>query len=197
MGRLAGRSCARCSLAGTFWRDDVALCRCNEGLAPVEAGTVLQQLCDHGLAYCEEPLPIELVREQATLRAQGIMPLIADDSCFSARDLARELALDTFDILNIKTARTGYSESQAMLARSLAASKGIADWLPSQRRLGHLRAAFFAGRPGIDHPSELSFFLKVKEDILTAPIPLHEGYLRLTDLADITVDRTLLAAAVA
>ncbi len=169
----------------------------NETLTPAEATTILRHVRDHGLAYCEEPLPVELIRERAALRAAQLLPLIADDSCFSERDLVRELALDTFDILNIKTARTGYTESQAMLTRAQAAGKGIMIGSQASTGLGTLRAAFFAGQPGIDHPSELSFFLKLQEDILTAPIPLHDGYLHLADLATITIDPARLAKAAA
>ncbi len=167
----------------------------NETLSPGEATTILRHAREHGLRYCEEPLPVELIRERAALRAEEIMPLIADDSCFSHRDLHRELALNTFDILNIKTARTGYTESQTMLRDALTAGKGVMIGSQASTGLGTLHAAHFAALAGIEYPSELSFFLKLREDILTAPIPLHEGYLHLADLETITVDPALLAAA--
>jgi len=167
----------------------------NETLAAAEASTILCQLRDHGLLYCEEPLPVELIRERACLRAEQIVPLIADDSCFSQRDLQRELAMDTFDILNIKTARTGYSESHAMLNTALAAGKGIMIGSQASTGLGTLHAAYFAGLAGINYPSELSFFLKLREDILDSSIPLHDGYLHLAELEEIAVDPTLLAEA--
>ncbi|MCB0079370.1 MAG: enolase, partial [Caldilineaceae bacterium] len=102
---------------------------------------------------------------------------------------------DTFDILNIKTARTGYTESYTMLQRALTAGKGIMVGSQASTGLGTLYAAHFAGLAGIEHPSELSFFLKLHEDILTAPIPLHDGYLHLAELESITVDSALLAKA--
>jgi hypothetical protein len=54
--------------------------------------------------------------------------------------------------------------------------------------VGTIHAALFAGLPGINHPSELSFFLKLKEDILDQPIPLCDGYLSLGNLGQIRVD---------
>ena len=195
---------------GRNWAEDLALVRAlqaefgdamqlyadaNECLTPSEAPTVLAQLRDHGLLYCEEPLPVELIKERAALRTQQIVPLIADDSAFSVRDLQRELALETFDILNIKTARTGYTESAAMLAAARGAGKGVMVGSQASAGLGTLCAAIFSTLPGIDHPCELSFFLKLKEDLLTAPLALHEGYLAVEDLADITVDPDRLAVA--
>ncbi len=166
----------------------------NECLGPAEAADKLAQLREIGLLYCEEALPIELIRERAALRQQRVLPLIADDSCFSLRDLQRELALDTFDILNIKTARTGYTESRRMWMAALAHGKTIMIGSQASAGLGTVRAALFAALPGIDHPSELSFFLKVKEDILTQSLVLTDGYLDVASLAHVTVDRERLRA---
>ena len=95
-----------------------------------------------GLLYCEEPLPVELVHQRAALQSAHALPIIGDDSCFTLRDLRRELALDTFDILNIKTPRTGYTESSEMLELARSAGKGRDDRL--QRRHRHRRG------PGCD-----------------------------------------------
>ena len=88
----------------------------NECLEAAEWATKLEFLAALGVHYCEEPLPVEQIAERAALRAGEHLPLIADDSAFTLRDLQRELAFNTFDILNIKTARTGFTESAAMLA---------------------------------------------------------------------------------
>jgi len=180
----------------TMFKGEMALyADANECLEAREAANKLAQLREIGLLYCEEPLPVELIQERAALRQQQVLPLIADDSCFSLRDLQRELALDTFDILNIKTARTGYTESRRMMAAALARGKTIMIGSQASAGLGTVRAALFAALPGITHPSELSFFLKIKEDILTQPLGLSDGYLDVASLAHVTVDRALLRAA--
>ncbi len=160
----------------------------NECLSPQDAPRVLAALRARGLLYCEEPLPVEMVRERAALRAQALVPLIADDSAFTLRELARELALDTFDVLNIKTARTGYTESEQMRVAALAAGKGIMVGSQASAGLGAARAGLFAARPGIAHPSELTFFLKLEADIIAAPIPIVDGCIRPADLAAVQVD---------
>jgi len=167
----------------------------NECLEPESAAGKLAHLAEMGLAWCEEPLPVELVRERAALAAQGPLPLIADDSTLSERDLVRELALDTFDILNIKTPRTGYTESLRMLARAQGAGKGVMVGSQAGSTIGIARAAVFAALPGIDYPSELSFFLKLKEEIVERPLALHAGCLALADALAVRVDPVLLAAA--
>jgi L-Ala-D/L-Glu epimerase len=167
----------------------------NECMNVEEAPRILAALAEHGLLYCEEPLPVELILPRAELRAQNLLPLIADDSTFTVRDLQRELSFNTFDILNIKTARTGFTESAAMLQMARNAAKGIMIGSQASTGLGTLQAAHFAALPGIDHPSELSFFLKLEEDLLTGPIPLHDGYLHLADLEQLEVDPDRLRAA--
>jgi L-alanine-DL-glutamate epimerase-like enolase superfamily enzyme len=167
----------------------------NEGLRPAEARDQLRQLADLGMLYVEEPLPVELLAERAALRATETLPLIADDSAFTRRDLQRELAFNTFDILNIKTARTGYTQSRQMLAAALQHGKGVMIGSQASAAVGAIRAAIFAGLAGIDHPSELSFFLKLKDDIVNRPIAITDGFINLADLADITVDEQKLAAA--
>lgn len=167
----------------------------NEGFTPPQAAQRLVALAEMGLLYCEEPLPVHLIRERAALRAAGHLPLIGDDSCFSLADQQRELALDTFDILNIKTARTGFSESISMLALARSRGKGVMVGSQASAGLGTLGAAHFSALQGVDHPCELSFFLKLTGDILNRPIPIRDGYIHLADLAGIEVDPAALAAA--
>jgi L-alanine-DL-glutamate epimerase-like enolase superfamily enzyme len=197
---------------GRSWEEDIARIRelqaelgpavdlyadANECLDAADAAAKLEFLAALGLHYCEEPLPVEQIAARATLRAGQHLPLIADDSTFTLRDLQRELAFDTFDILNIKTARTGFTESAAMLALARRAHKGVMIGSQASAGLGTLQAGLFAALPGIEHPSELSFPLKLRADILDRPLPIVDGYLNVDDLLAARIDPTALAAPVA
>lgn len=167
----------------------------NECFTAEEAACRLAALAERGLLYCEEPLPVELVAERAALAAAGRLPIIADDSCFTMRALERELALGTFDILNVKTARTGFTESGAMVARARVAGKGVMVGSQAGAGLAAAHAALVAALPGVEHPSELSFFLKLGEDIVERPLPITDGYIHVADALAVRVDPTRLAAA--
>jgi len=197
---------------GRDWQDDLAriaelrtalgptvdlYADANECLDAAAAPAILDALAELGLHYCEEPLPVEQIGERAALRRGNHLPLIADDRAFSLRDLRRELAFDTFDILNIKTARTGYTESAAMLDTARAANKGVMVGSQASTGLGTVCAAHFAALPGIDHPSELSFFLKLREDILDRPLTIQDGYLDLDAAAAAHIDPARLREAAA
>ncbi len=180
------------ALQNEFQGEDVILyADANEGLEASTAAKQLETLAKLGIAYIEEPLAVRNLKARAALKREQIMPIIADDSCFSLKDLEREIDFDTFDILNIKTARTGFSESNAMLELALQHTKGVMIGSQASAGLGTLHAALFASQAGIDYPSELSFPLKLKRDILTQPIRYKQGYLDLESLRKLELSDSL------
>jgi L-alanine-DL-glutamate epimerase-like enolase superfamily enzyme len=103
---------------------------------------------------------VEQIRARAVIAcARRTLPIIADDSAFTLRDLHRELEMDTFDILNIKSPRTGYTESLADdEALAQRAGKGIMVGSQAGSTIGTARAAIFAARPEVStRPSCRSF----------------------------------------
>ena len=153
----------------------------NETLAVDNAASVLNQLHDLGLMHCEEALPAHLLRERRQLRRDCRMPIIADDSAFTLSDLEREIAFDTFDILNIKTARSGFSQSRQMLDLCLAAGKDVMVGSQASSLLGCMQAAVFAGHAAVNCASECSFYLKTDADLRFAP-PIIDGCLQMPDV---------------
>ena len=172
------------ALQHEFANEDVTLyADANEGMNPEMAAHELEALANLGVAYVEEPLPVHLLRERAQLKRDSVLPIIADDSCFSLRDLERELAFDTFDILNIKPARTGYTQSLNMMELAQSADKQIMFGSQAQSGLGTLHTAILASRvSGLPH--ELSFPLKLESDSLNAPFPYQNGHLDLNALGE-------------
>ncbi len=153
----------------------------NETLDSGSAAALLNQLHELGVLYCEEALPIHLLRERRQLRRDCRMPIIADDSAFTIADLDREIAFETFDILNIKTARTGFSSSLQMLDRCVEAGLDAMVGSQAGSLLGCLQAAAFAGRAAVTCASECSFYLKTDADLSLAP-PIVDGWLALDDV---------------
>ena len=146
----------------------------NECLDPVSGLDFLAQLREMGALYCEEPLPVHQLEQRRAFRAQSPLPLIGDDSCFTSADVERELAFNTFDIVNVKTARTGFSQSQAMMAQAQAHSKGVMVGSQASSLLGCLHAILFAAQAGIEHATEGSFFLKVEDE--RSRLAIQDGY---------------------
>jgi L-alanine-DL-glutamate epimerase-like enolase superfamily enzyme len=164
----------------------------NETLDPDSAANALTWLRAAGIEWAEEPLPVERLRHRAALRARGVLPLIADDCAFSLRDLERELEHDTFDVLNIKPARTGYQESRDMLELVRSRGKGAMVGSQASTTIGTARAAAFAGLAGVDHPCELAFFLKLEAEIVDRPLEIRDGRLDLAAAARVEIDEARL-----
>ena len=150
----------------------------NETLDVTNAASVLARLQELGVIHCEEALPARQLRARRQLRSDCAMPIIADDSAFTLADLEREIAFDTFDILNIKTARTGFSESRRMLELCAAGGKRVMVGSQASSLLGCLQAAVFAGQDAVNCASECSFYLKTEADLSWAP-PIKDGYVEI------------------
>ena len=161
----------------------------NQTLEEASAAGILDGLHELGVVHCEEPLPVENIRARQALRRQCSMPIIADDSTFTLPDLHRELDYDTFDILNIKTARSGFSASRAMLQACANAGKEVMVGSQASSLLGCLHAATFAAQTAVSCASECSFFLKTAADLSLAPA-IRDGWLSLAE-AGAALDRLI------
>ncbi len=160
----------------------------NETLGADNAEKYLTAWRDAGLMYVEEPLPVEQVSARKKLRQAGILPLIADDSAFTIRDLQRELELDTFDVLNIKPARSGVSWSLEMISLAGAAGKKVMLGSQALSSFGAYQTALLSFQGPVTEPCELSFHLKAEGGFHGFP-ELKAGFLYWEDLVKCRFDR--------
>lgn len=160
----------------------------NETLTPDMAAGALADMRGAGLMYVEEPLPARNLRARAELHAARVLPIVADDSCFTPADLDRELDFDTFDVLNVKTARNGFTDGLSMLQKAAAAGKRGMVGSQASTGLGTLHAALLSTRAEVTEPCELSFVLKLQDDLLGAPIEFRDGWLDVAGLRDHAID---------
>lgn len=183
VGRNLEEDLARIRRLKETFPDAALYADANETLSPENARDYLKAWKEAGLLYVEEPLPIEEVPARSRLKEEGLLPIIADDSVFTPKDLKRELYLDTFDIVNLKPARSGFTWTLEMLA--LAREKGKRAMVGSQAQsgLGAYHSALMAFQKGVTEPSELAFHLKVLEDPFPFP-PFREGWLYWEDLVE-------------
>jgi hypothetical protein len=75
-----------------------------------------------------------------------------------------------------------------MTERATRAGKGVMIGSQASTTLGTARAGLFAARPEVEHPSELSFFLKLTDEIVTEPLTLRDGWLEVAALERTRVD---------
>ena len=159
----------------------------NETLEPANAEVFMRAWQQAGLLYVEEPLPIAEVLARKRLKKAKLLPIIADDSAFTLRDLWRESQLDTYDILNIKPARSGFTNSLEMLALARSEEKKVMVGSQALSSFGAFQTALIAFQEGVSEPSELAFHLKAEGSFCEFPA-LQSGWLEFSDLKKCSFD---------
>ncbi len=140
----------------------------------------IKRMEEHGLAFVEEPIPAWNSNGRLKVAQAISIPIMGDESCFTPQDVAREINLGAIGVISIKTPRTGYALSMKIV--HLAEMAGIPCLMGTQAEtgVGTLASAHFgAARRNVSYPSEISFFLSLKDDLLAEPIMLKDGNIEL------------------
>ena len=158
----------------------------NQGYSLSSSGKVVKELSEYGVYLIEEPLPKDVyVRKFSKNRFTNASPdvcILGDESVFTAQDVLRELKSDTIDLVSLKPARTGVTESKEIM--TLVKLFGIDALIGTQGEtaIGTLLSAHIAlGLNVVNYPAELSFFTIFK-DTLVAELPeIKNGELHLSN----------------
>jgi L-alanine-DL-glutamate epimerase-like enolase superfamily enzyme len=184
---------------------DVAVCRAlresmgdgvelyvdgNRGWTAAESARALQRMEDLDLLFAEELCPADDVLGRRWLVEHSRIPVFADESVARPAEVTRELLGGSAHGISIKTARTGFTVSQRVLG--LTEGLGVEVVMGNQidGQLGSLcGAAFGAAFPATSRRAgELSNFLDMTDDLLTEPLQISEGHLRVRQSPGLGID---------
>ena len=141
----------------------------------------LERMEEYGLAFVEEPIPVSNRQGRLKVAKRISIPIMGDESVFTPQDVAHEIDLGVVGIISIKTPRTGYTLSKKVI--HLAEMAGIPCLMGTQGETGVgtlVSAQFGAARRNVSYPSEISFFLFLKDDLLEEPVPFKDGFIELS-----------------
>jgi L-alanine-DL-glutamate epimerase-like enolase superfamily enzyme len=187
---------------GRDWDEDIARIRdlqamfgaavdlyadANETMLAENAVARLAALRELGLRYCEEPLPVEQMRARAALRRGDAADHRRRQRVHAARPAPRAGAGHLRHPQHQDPAHRLHRVAGDDGAGA-AAGKGIMVGSQAGSTIGTARAAIFAARPEVTHPSELSFFLKLREEITDRPLMLVDGWLDVRDALAVRID---------
>jgi L-alanine-DL-glutamate epimerase-like enolase superfamily enzyme len=164
----------------------------NHGYSSQLACSVLPLWEESDIAWVEEPCPGADERGRAFVHEATRLPLMADESCITPASVAAELRHGVCQFMSVKTARTGFMQSRAILA--LCGENAVAPVIGSQgdSDFGMLAGAHFycAHRATAAWPGELSFFLDMEHGLLAEAPKIKDGMLELSDRPglDIVID---------
>ncbi|WP_193043901.1 mandelate racemase/muconate lactonizing enzyme family protein [Mycolicibacterium baixiangningiae] len=151
----------------------------NRGWSASESLRAMKQMADLDLLFAEELCPADDVLGRRRLVGQLDMPFIADESVPTAADVTRELLGGSATAISIKTARTGFTQSQRVhhLAEGLGVEMVIGNQIDGQ--IGTACAVTFGSAFAATsrHAGELSNFLDMSDDLLTEPLQIRDGVL--------------------
>jgi L-alanine-DL-glutamate epimerase-like enolase superfamily enzyme len=155
----------------------------NRGWTANEAITVLERTAGLGLTLFEEPCDALEVLGRRRLVAKSPIPVVGDESVPTLGDAARELHTGGCTAISIKTARSGFSESQKILA--LCEGLGVDVVMGNQidTQLGTMATVAFGAAFELSsrRPAEVSNYLDLTDDLLAEPPVISDGRIAVSD----------------
>ena len=153
------------------------------GWSAAQSAEALRRLADCGLSRVEELCPADDVLARRWLVSHCPVPFVADESAPTPADVTREILAGAATAVSIKTARTGFSDS--LRVSHLAEGLGIDAVIGNQidAHLGTVCSLVFGASQEITARSaaELSNYLDLADDLLTAPLTITDGQMTVPD----------------
>ncbi len=170
----------------------------NRGWRATEALEIARAADGLGLLYLEEPCDAHEVMGRRRLVQESPLTIMADESAPTLGDAARELLNGGASAVSIKTARTGFTESQKILG--LCEGLGVDVMMGNQidSMLGSVATVAFgaAFKHSSHRAAELSNFMEFSDYLINEPLVIADGRVAAPTAPGIgaTVDEAKLAA---
>ncbi|HVV14526.1 enolase C-terminal domain-like protein [Amycolatopsis sp.] len=162
----------------------------NRGWTASESAKAMRDMAGLGLSFAEELCPADDVLGRRWLVSQLDVPFIADESAVTPADVTREVLGGSATAISIKTARTGFTQSQRThhLAEGLGLEVVMGNQIDGQ--LGSICTVAFGAsyRLTSRRAGELSNFLDMSDDLLTEPLEIRGGELAIRPGAGLGIE---------
>ena len=150
----------------------------NQALQPFGAIKVLRDVDQFRPTFIEQPVPRDCLAAMASFAADLDTPILADESCFDARDLQDIIRLQAADAISVKLMKSGgMLNAQALMTLAdLASLPGYGGTLYEGGIALAAGTQFIAATPGISLGCE--FYMPhhvLTEDVLEERIANREG----------------------
>lgn len=149
----------------------------NRGWHAEETGRILSQAAELGMQFLEEPNNAAEHMGRRWLTARSPIPIAADESAPDLPAAARELMTSGADLLAIKTARTGFTESSRIVG--LAEGLGVEVYVGNQvdTQVGSAASVAFGAAFEVTsrRAAELSNYLDMADDLIAEPLQIVDG----------------------
>lgn len=154
---------------------------CNQGYSAqvlLEQAPYFEEL---GIALIEEPIPARDGAGKRFCAERMRVPISGDDSCMTPDDVLHELKLGGIRALVIKCARTGYTQSQQILALAKSHYIPAHNGTQADMQIGCVAAAHFACTYATPHAHEFSSFIDARDHVADQDLVIKDGRLMLPE----------------
>ncbi len=155
----------------------------NRGWTPSESVRALDAMADLDLTFAEELCPADDVVGRRWMVSHSRVPVFADESVARAGEVTREILGGSATGISIKTARTGFTDSQRILhlCEGLGVEVVVGNQIDGQ--IGSLCSVAFgaAFEATSRRAGELSNFLDMSDDLLAEPLRIEDGTLHVRE----------------
>lgn len=154
---------------------------CNQGYSAqvlLEQAPYFEEL---GIALIEEPIPARDGAGKRFCAERMRIPISGDDSCMTPDDVLHELKLGGIRALVIKCARTGYTQSQQILALAKSHYIPAHNGTQADMQIGCVAAAHFACTYATPHAHEFSSFIDARDHVADQDLVIKDGRLMLPE----------------
>ena len=145
-----------------------------------EAARAIDALADIArIAWIEQPLPRHDLDGLRLLRQRTSVPIMADESCQSLQDAYNLARAQAADVFNVYVVEAGGLEAAAAIF-AFGDAVGVPCILGSQAEMGIGTAAcaqMAVAVRNLPYACETFGPLRYCRDIVTTPVPIHDGYL--------------------
>jgi L-alanine-DL-glutamate epimerase-like enolase superfamily enzyme len=155
----------------------------NRGWTAADAARALRAMADLDLQFAEELCPADDVLSRRWLVSQSPIPMFADESVPTPGDVTRELLGGSATGVSIKTARSGFTGSQRILAQCEGLGVDVVLGNQIDGQIGSLCSLAFGAAFAATsrRAGELSNFLDMSDDLLAEPLQIRQGTLRVRE----------------
>lgn len=154
----------------------------NMGFDPIQAVEFGRRVADLNVAWVEEPVSARLPLARERAAREGGLPILGDESCTTPEEVGKEVLAGRSQLVNLKIGRSGYTGSERIrgFCETVGAPIVIGTMLDSG--LGVMAAIAYgaAHRSTCQYPGEYSVLLKFEDDLLTEPVEIRDGLIRLS-----------------
>jgi L-alanine-DL-glutamate epimerase-like enolase superfamily enzyme len=149
----------------------------NRGWRGDDALRALAELSDAAVAMLEEPGPADDLLTRRRTVERSPVPIVGDESCTRAAEVARLLLDRSCDMVSVKTSRTGFTDSAKIVGLCEGLGAGVVLGNQIDGSVATLAGVAFAAahQATAERPAELSAFIDIADCLLAEPPQIVDG----------------------